>query len=211
MYRQPKINVLSTLNFFYESTLTNWCWIYVDITFTDVISTYINVESTLSICWVFDLNVNLTPCSTLKIPLIKRSAPVLFIDTLVVNATLLSTVKLTAIFPLELRRVCIISFISFHSSDHLLQWCNYNIDFDNVDILATDVGKCNLLENESFLMKCDNPVLNRTTKSFSLELFEYSLYHSFLILYQILLLLYPSDWYWNFCINILDWQLYILQ
>ena len=56
-------------------------------------------------------------------------------------------------------------------SDHLLQ-CNCAIDFDYFDILATDVSKFNLLVKESLLIKRDNPVLNRTTKSFPLELFD---------------------------------------
>ena len=56
-------------------------------------------------------------------------------------------------------------------SDHLLQ-CNCTIDFDHFDILATDVSKFNLLVKESLLIKCDNPVLNRTTKSFPLELLD---------------------------------------
>ena len=53
-------------------------------------------------------------------------------------------------------------------SDHLLQ---RTFDFDHFDILATDVSKFNLLVKESVLLKCDNPVLKRTTKSFPLELF----------------------------------------
>ena len=53
-------------------------------------------------------------------------------------------------------------------SDHLLQ---RTFDFDQFDILATDVSKFNLLVKESVLLKCDNPVLKRTTKSFPLELF----------------------------------------
>ena len=57
-------------------------------------------------------------------------------------------------------------------SDHLLQ-CNCTIDFDHFDILTTDISKFNLLVTESLLIKCDNLVLNRTTKSFfPLELFD---------------------------------------
>ena len=55
-------------------------------------------------------------------------------------------------------------------SDHLLQ-CNCTIDFDHFDILDTDVSKFNLLMKESLLIKRENPVLNRTIKSFPLELF----------------------------------------
>ena len=53
--------------------------------------------------------------------------------------------------------------------DHLLK-CNCTIDFDHFDILATDISKFNLLVKESLLIKHYNPVLNRTTKSFPLEL-----------------------------------------
>ena len=38
--------------------------------------------------------------------------------------------------------------------------------------MATDVGKFNLLVKESLLIKRDNPVLNGTTKSFPLKLFD---------------------------------------
>ena len=56
-------------------------------------------------------------------------------------------------------------------SDHLLQ-CNCTTDFDLFDVYATDVSKFNLLLKESLLIKRDNPVLNRTTKSFPLELLD---------------------------------------
>ena len=56
-------------------------------------------------------------------------------------------------------------------SDHLLQ-CSCAIDFDHFDILATDVSKFNLLVKESLLIKLDNPMLNRTTKSFPFELLD---------------------------------------
>ena len=56
-------------------------------------------------------------------------------------------------------------------SDHLLQ-CNCAMDFDHYDILATDVSKFNLLVKGSLLIKRDNRVLNRTSKSSALELFD---------------------------------------
>ena len=56
-------------------------------------------------------------------------------------------------------------------SSHLFQ-CNCTIDFDHLDILATDISKLNLLVKESLLIKRSNPALNRTTKSFSLELLD---------------------------------------
>ena len=56
-------------------------------------------------------------------------------------------------------------------SDHLLQ-CNCTINFDDFSILATDCNKFKLLLRESLLTKCDKPILNRTIKSFPLELFD---------------------------------------
>ena len=56
-------------------------------------------------------------------------------------------------------------------SDHSLH-CNCTIDVDHFDILATDVSKFNFLVKETLLIKPDNPFLNRTTKSFRLELFD---------------------------------------
>ena len=56
-------------------------------------------------------------------------------------------------------------------SDHLLQY-KCAIDFDHFDILATEVSKFNLLVKENLLIKRDNQVLNRNSKSFPLELFD---------------------------------------
>ena len=56
-------------------------------------------------------------------------------------------------------------------SDHLLQ-CNWAINFDDFSILATDCNKFKLLLRESLLIKRDKPILNRTIKSFPLELFD---------------------------------------
>ena len=55
-------------------------------------------------------------------------------------------------------------------SNYLLQ-CNCTIGFDYFNILTTDVSKFNLLMKGTLLIKRDNPVLNRTTKPFPLELF----------------------------------------
>ena len=55
-------------------------------------------------------------------------------------------------------------------SDHLLQ-CNCAINFDDCSILATDCNNLKLLLRESLLIKHDKPILNRTIKSFPLELF----------------------------------------
>ena len=56
-------------------------------------------------------------------------------------------------------------------SDHLLQ-CYSPINFDDFDILVSDSNKFKLLIKESLLIKCDKPVLNRTTKLFLLHLFD---------------------------------------
>ena len=56
-------------------------------------------------------------------------------------------------------------------SDHPLQ-CDCTIDFDHFDILASDTNSFRLLIEESLLIKCDKPVLNRTLKSFPLKLFD---------------------------------------
>ena len=56
-------------------------------------------------------------------------------------------------------------------SDHLLQ-CNCTINFDNFNILAAESNKFKLLLRETLLKKRDKPMLNRTIKSFPLELFD---------------------------------------
>ena len=66
-------------------------------------------------------------------------------------------------------------------SDHLLQ-CNCTINFDNFDILAAESNKFKLLLRESLLIKRDKPILNRTMKSFPLELFDWD--DSFISIYS---------------------------
>ena len=56
-------------------------------------------------------------------------------------------------------------------SDHLLQ-CNCVINFDDFSTLATDCNKYKLLLRESLLINRDKRILNRTIKSFPLELFD---------------------------------------
>ena len=56
-------------------------------------------------------------------------------------------------------------------SDHLLQ-CDSPITFDDFDILSSDSKKFKLLTTESLLIKHEKPVLNRTIKSFPLDLSE---------------------------------------
>ena len=56
-------------------------------------------------------------------------------------------------------------------SDHLLQ-CDSPITFDDFDILASDSNKFKLLVKERLSIKHGKPVLNRTTKSFLLDLFD---------------------------------------
>ena len=106
----------------------------------------------------------------------------MFIDKRVATATLVNMVKLTAVFSKELRVFLVWLFLILLKNgyqnikgsavaDHLMR-CNCTIDFDHFDILATDVSKFNLLVKESLLINSDNPVLNRTTMSFLLELFD---------------------------------------
>ena len=56
-------------------------------------------------------------------------------------------------------------------SDHLLQ-CDCSINFDVFDILASETNNFRLLIKESLLIMRDKPVLNRTTTSFPLKLFD---------------------------------------
>ena len=56
-------------------------------------------------------------------------------------------------------------------SDHLLQ-CNCAINFDDFSILAMNCNKFKVLLREILLIKPDKPILNRTIKSFPLELFD---------------------------------------
>ena len=55
--------------------------------------------------------------------------------------------------------------------DHLLQ-CDFPITFDDFDIRAFNSKKFKLLIKESLLIKRDMQVLNRTPKSFLLDLFD---------------------------------------
>ena len=56
-------------------------------------------------------------------------------------------------------------------SDHQLQ-CDCSINFDDFDILASETNNFRLLIKESLLIMRDKPVLNRTTTSFPLKLFD---------------------------------------
>ena len=56
-------------------------------------------------------------------------------------------------------------------SDHLLQ-CDCSINFDDFDILASETNNFRLLIKESLLIMRDKPVLNRTTTSFPLKVFD---------------------------------------
>ena len=58
-------------------------------------------------------------------------------------------------------------------SDQFLQY-DSPITFDDLDILASDSSKIKLLMKECLLIKRDKPVLNRTTKSFSLVIKTFS-------------------------------------
>ena len=56
-------------------------------------------------------------------------------------------------------------------SDHLLQ-CDWAIDFDHFDILASNTNTVRHVINESLLIKREKPVLNRTAKWLPLKLFD---------------------------------------
>ena len=58
-------------------------------------------------------------------------------------------------------------------SDQFLQY-DSPITFDDLDILASDYSKIKVLMKECLLIKRDKPVLNRTTKSFSLVIKTFS-------------------------------------
>ena len=56
-------------------------------------------------------------------------------------------------------------------SDDLLQGDSPQT-FDNFDILGSNSNKFKFLIKESLLVKCDKPVLNKTAKPYSLDLFD---------------------------------------
>ena len=62
--------------------------------------------------------------------------------------------------------------------DHLLQ-CDTPITFDDLDNLASDFNNFKLFIKESLFLKRDKPVLNRTEKSFLLDLFDQVLMFTF--------------------------------
>ena len=47
-----------------------------------------------------------------------------------------------------------------------------NINFNDLTILSKDSNNINLLIKESLLIARDKPILNKTVKSFPIELFE---------------------------------------
>ena len=56
-------------------------------------------------------------------------------------------------------------------SDHVLI-CDCNKSFNDFTILFKDSNNINLFIKESSSIACDKPILNKTVKSFPLELFE---------------------------------------
>ena len=56
--------------------------------------------------------------------------------------------------------------------DHMLT-CECNISFNNFTILSKGSNNINLFTKESLLIARDKPILNKTIKSFPLELFEW--------------------------------------
>ena len=56
-------------------------------------------------------------------------------------------------------------------SDHRLQF-DCVTSFDDFDVLVSDTNNFRLLIKESLLIKRDEPILNRTFKSFPLKFFD---------------------------------------
>ena len=78
-------------------------------------------------------------------------------------------VPMETILSSGLKEVCHVLLTNF--SLEVLQ-CNCAINFDDFSILATDCNKFKLRLRGSLLIKRDKPILNRTIKSFPLELFD---------------------------------------
>ena len=113
-----------------------------------------------------------------KYPLEQKFALEQFIVTRVVNARLLIMGKTFCNFYTRAAEHMGISNLTGKRlksvkqsaiSDYLLQ-CNCAINFDDFSILATDWNKFKLILRECLLVKPDKPILNRTIKSFPLEL-----------------------------------------
>ena len=51
--------------------------------------------------------------------------------------------------------------------------CDCNMNFNVFTILSKDPNNINLLMKESLLISRDKPILNKTVKSFPLELFDW--------------------------------------
>ena len=78
---------------------------------------------------------------------------------------------------------CITNAKELAISDYLLQ-CDFRITFDDFDFLGSDSNKFKLIIKENLLIKRDKQVLNRTTKSFLLDLFVQVLMLTFLKKYD---------------------------
>ena len=50
--------------------------------------------------------------------------------------------------------------------------CEFNINFNDFTVLSKDSNSINLLIKKSLLIARNKPILNKTVKFFSLELFE---------------------------------------
>lgn len=111
----------------------------------------------------------------------RRSPLTLFIDKGVVTARLLILAKQTTTFSTELQSTLTISNLtgnhlkSFKQSavfNHLLE-SNSSIDFDYLDILASEANECRLLIKGSLYIKHDQFHLKRTICRYSFTVHRY--------------------------------------
>ena len=118
-----------------------------------------------------------------KDPSKRRSALTLFIDKGVLTARLLILVKQTTTFSTELQSTLTISNLTGNRLKSLKQSAVFNyllesnssIDFDYLDILASEANQCRLLIKGSLSIKHDQSHLKRTIKSFPFKLFEWGI------------------------------------
>ena len=71
----------------------------------------------------------------------------------------------------NLTEKCIKNAKELAISDQLFQ-CDSLITLDDFDIFVSDSNNFKLLLYGNLLVKCDKPFLNKTTKSFPLDLFD---------------------------------------
>ena len=133
----------------------------------------------VSLMLFLDPLADLLTCLDSKVPLRKKS----YLERYVAIRVVIASYLLQITFPTFLlerlntrellmwREKSIRNTKDLALSDHLLQ-CDSPITFCDFDILAFDSDKFKLVINEILLINRDKPVLNRTMKSFWLDLFD---------------------------------------